>query len=272
LYAFNPFRDRDGVKARSVQDTGVRSVTCDYTTTGQLVTGSSIAIYGVMLSTRDNTEEKHFLYITSTDTLSYGGPYLIPPIQFSSSTRNTFHVFNPPVIAPDGFVAQISSAIYSASVFYEYIARSTPTDFYIPRDDEGVKCFDSSLYGVKVGSHVTSGSTGTVDALDFTYGEIVISTWPVMLYGVIAGTGAVSEYVIFEDSDTTTGAKHVLFPPLFYRTTSLAYDGDYYVGEESIRVFSFPWPIRTEYGLTIRNSVNTQRLRLLYRRARRLRN
>ena len=260
-------RDRDGLPAGSVYDTGVEVVTLRQTLNASVITGSSVAIYGVMTSTPRVVDGREFVEIRSTNMAGIGSELLLPPIAFTSTTRNTLIVFNPPVLAPAGFSVNLTSAQGWASVFYRHIATATSPNFFIPYDNTGMKAYDGAQwYGVQAASEVVPGAAAQYSAsavgtesLDFDSTEKCVATTRGLFYGVMASTGDASNYAIFRDTNGATG--NYFLPPLFYNSMDRDNEGITAV----TRVFYFPWPVIYTIGLSVERNVGTDRFRVFTR-------
>lgn len=292
LFGFQIPLDRDGVSAESLDDVGVLVFTTTHSNVAQsifdvtpptaaLTQGASIAIFGILTSTlpTGRVPGDVFFQVRSSDTLNESSELLLPEIPISSTTENTFLQFNPPVIAPiralfsiRSVSVDITSDTVPASVFYRFIATNTESDVWIPIDEfSGRKVHDKSFYGVQVATQVIPGNginngVGT-DALDNTSDERLLTSTSVLtssfLYGWMAGTGTVTNYVVFEDTEgvsATTPARPTIVP-IFYNA------GVFNPGnvEWKAKAYSFPWPVFFSRGITQRRDSSTDQFRVFKR-------
>lgn len=260
---FNP-RDQDGEYAQDLSVVGVRVYFASATTTAFLIPGSSIAIHGVLTSTRALATENTYLFLRATNTANTSSALLVPPIEFSSTTRNTFVVFTPPIISPLSVSVNIATGSAStAAVFYRYLATASyvAEDFEIPIDANGKKSNMADFYGVKAATVVTPGAADGGDGTfqDFNSNNLQLATVPSLFYGVVVGTTLAStSYAVFYDTASTIGTPTKMFiPPLFYGTFNYE---DITLGNK-VKTVYFPWPLITANGLTVQNSVATNRFR-----------
>ena len=284
-FAFKLPQDDEGSMPQSIQDIGVKVLTVGHATTSGSVRGSSVAIYGVMTSTGVDSALSSFVLIRSTNfhpavsgfnATNNSGELLVPEIVVATTTRNTFLEFDPPIICPSGFEVQVTTPRVIVAVFYQYMstvgAGGNRDRYLIPRDDyQRQKVYSASLYGVKVASVVTPGATagdasGT-ENYDATSSEVVVygstpTSWCCVgdstitindgevrgfLYGFMASTGSVTNYVVFRDTNSTGNAAYNFLPPIFYNALS---DEDINYGGRKNANFRFPWPVIFERGLT----------------------
>ncbi len=262
-------RDRDGAEAINLQSVGVNVLTVSYSSAASIVRGSSIAVYGVMTGTKTisgaTSGIQAFVQLRSSNTATVTGELLVPPIEFSSSTRNTFVWFDPPVVAPDGLSINISTvADAQASVFYRFLATGTLENFWIPTDNRGNKAQNPQFYGVKAASSVIAGATADTlgtEGLDMNTDELVIDDRTGLLYGVFPSTGPTTSYVVFEDSGTATTTPDLadFIPPFFYRTAIFI---DTTHGTSGNQPFYFKYPLIYTLGLTQNRDSNVDRFRV----------
>lgn len=290
IWAVRPPNDRDGVSPLSVQQFGVRVHFTSRTMLPSVVTGSSIAIHGVLTSTpaiEDShtiTTNMQFVTIRATNTANRTSELLVPSILLSSAGRNTFVVYDPPIVAQKGFSVAHSSEGISSAVFYTYLATTTEVEYWIPREDKGEKMFDTSLYGVKAAKQSIPGAAAAdgagTEALDYTVSEVLVTGSSASItnilywkgttttlrgeeglwYGWSAGTGSVANFMVTQDSATATGdptnglsGPTYYLPEIFYNmlTTDRAEKG-----LRGTSNFSWPWPLRYEDGLTINRGIH----------------
>src|SRR3990167_1834159 len=90
-----------------------------------------------------------------------------------------------------------------------------------------------------------------------------------LLYGVCYGTGTADAFVVFEDTNVTSGNSLSSMPPIFYRTMDLSFGGA--VTSNISGCYTFPWPIVHVIGLTTRRTPGTDQFRVLSRPSGRLR-
>lgn len=294
LFGFQVPLDRDGVAFETLDDMGVKVFTTSMSNVASSpfmaaiptasVTGSSIALYGVLTSTlpTGRVAGDVFVQIRSSDTLNETSELLIPEIPVSSTTENTFIVFNPPIVVPIRMVVSIRSVSIDitsdtvpVSYFYNYLTTSAPRNpNWIPLDEySGRKVHNKSFYGVQVATQVVPGNgvnngIGT-DALDNTADERILTSTSVltktMLYGWIAGTGTVTNYVVFEDTEGVSATTPAIptIVPIFYNAEPFNPNAV----EWKTKAYSFPWPIVFERGLTVRRNATTDQFRVLKRGA-----
>ena len=257
-------QDRDGTKALQIQDVGVFVSYTGFSSAPVIIEGSSIAVYGVLTTTKANGSESQqaWVELRATAAVANAAPtafatqeLLVPPLVVSSTTRNTLYVFNPPRIAVGGLEINTSSGMVGAAVFYRHLATTTVDDFWIPRDFGGDKTFDPSFYGIKAASEVVSGAAANSvgsEGFDFTTAELQVANTPGLLYDIVAGTGNPANYVVFEDSNSTIGPDVADFlPPLFYNTFA-----DSFSPYSKNSVVTFPWPLIFQNGLTQQRTVS----------------
>lgn len=276
-HAFDVRKDRDGEAIRDVQDVGVQVLSVNYTQAQQFVLGSTIAIYGVLLSSAPNDvligtgATLQLQAVRSTSDVN--GELLVPEIWFTSAPGNnqvnTFIEFDPPILAPRGFSAFVTTSGAQAAVFYRHLATNTVENFFIPRSNQGNKVHSTSLYGLQVASAVIAGalasSTGTSEG-DFTNADYIRATGNLLFYGFMLSTCAPSDYVAFESTNATTGDWPDFLPPIF----PLTFQDDRmpkfaYVLQYRNPVITFPWPLIVPDGLMPRTSVATRRVRYFVR-------
>lgn len=264
--------DNDGVKPKSIDESFVLVVSTGYTTTASmLINGATIQIHGVLTSTLPAGSGGADVRLRSTNTANTSSELLVPPLRLSSETRNTFYVFDPPILCPVGLSVELSSAGIFASIFYTYSATSTNANFLIPLDMDGAKS-EPSMYGVQVASRVFAGATADnsqqAEALDYTTAERIVIAERAFLYGFMGSSNAVStSFLLVEDTGSALGNPQDIFPPLFYNTLS---DADVISGWRT-PMFKFPWPVLLRNGIGVTNSTAGERLRVFARPARRLR-
>lgn len=277
----NPM-DRDGFVLNDLDQLGVRVLPLAYSTNPFVIQGATVAIYGVLTSTMPHGSEAStgtycLIYASNTATFGTSQELLIPELRFSTTTRNTLYVFDPPIISPDGFSANITSAMAFASVFYRYLATITPEDIWIPYDQRNQKAMSVQFYGVKAASNVVSGASRVTSAgtqvQDFvTTEKVIASTGPTLLYGLVASTGVANSgtaWVIYRSTNVTaTGASLMILPPVFYHTFN---GGDDVISNWRTKTIRFPWPIYCPSGLTEERGTDQERFRTLIRPARGLR-
>ena len=217
------------------------------------------------------------IYSSNTANFGAGRELLIPELRFSSTTRNTFYVFEPPIISPDGFSANITTSAGFASVFYRYLATTTPEDVWVPYDMRNQKALSAQFYGVKAASVVVAGAAAAAGvgalAADFvTVEKVYMSTGPTLLYGMIASTGvanAATAFVVFRSTNVTgTGNTHMLLPPILYHTFN---GNDESEMDWKTKIIRFPWPLYFSGGLTVQTPTALHRIRPMVRPARKLR-
>jgi len=252
-----------------------------------VVTGAEIAVYGVLTSsgpTDDDlgTDANSSVELRSTNTANRTSELLVPPI-VTTTTANTFIVYDPPVIAKDGLCLRNSTSAIMSAVFYRLLAstQNTWADVRIPMDDyQQKKVHDSGLYGVNVATTVIAGGiagdgSGS-EQLDMSEAELLVSgssasitsilqrhdrvpsTEPStttlrgergLWYGWSAGSGTSTNYLIVSDTATATGNAKYMLPPIFYRQMTLAL-WNLGSGANHLAVnFKWPWPVIYEYGL-----------------------
>ena len=302
--------DRRGVKALNVEDTGVfvasvmNSSVPHYLTNylfvangSATVTGSSIAVFGVLTSTAgDNFFKAPYVELRSTNTANTTSELLFPPVVVTSASRNTFVQFTPPIIANDGLSVNIvfdTPTVTSVSIFYRYLSTNVVEDFIIPKDNNNVPAIGGAdFYGVAAASEAHPGGTHNdgvndgegMDGLDYTSSERVVLArssptesynTPGLFYGMVVGTasvGAVRSFAVFRDSVSTGGINEAdrLIVPLFYNTFNLE-DALWTIGNfpkfstAHLKVIRFPWPIIFRRGLTQQRSVATDTARIFVR-------
>lgn len=271
----NDFRvplDRDGKKAQSIKDAYVRVVSTGYTTNQTiLLRGASIAIYGVLTSTKPAASDYAGVELrySSTSGQPTSGELLVPPLSISTETRNTFYHFDPPIVCPGNLAVTLSSGGTFVSIFYNFLATSTKADFWNPYDMDNVKA-NSDFYGVKAASEsaqITADIIGT-EALDNTTGEKIVIPSRALFYGLMGGTVTTrSSFLVFEDTASVLGDPQNIFPPLFYKSFNVEDTND--LGKNT--VVKFPWPILFRNGVGVTNSSADERIRVFVRSARSLR-
>ena len=302
---FNIPVDRDGYLVQDVQQVGVLPLTIRGSDkVPAFVGGSSIAVYGVLCSSAGGGSLgdtlSHWVNLRATNTANLTSALLIPSLRISSVsvvgssdsyyTQNRLYVFNPPLIAPDGLSLDISSfssagianisSQTSATVFYRYLSTSTDEQTWVPIDRRNaLKAQSSSLFGVKVASMSGPGQidddqgTGVLDGKGAEMaieGSSVTNTQERrLLYGVCYGTGTPDAFVVFEDTNVTSGNSVSSLPPIYYRTLDLSFGGA--VTNNMSGCYTFPWPIVHVIGLTTRRTPGTDQFRVLSRPAGRLR-
>ena len=252
--------DLDGVKAQSLWDTGVEVFYASHSATPQLVSGSSIAVLGVLTSTAGfGIETGAFVELRATNTANSSSELLVPAIQFSSTTRNTFVVYDVPPIANTGLSINLTSkTIGDAAVFYVHLATNVNFQFRIPYDSAGIKTFNPALHGVSVSSgnagNLVNNGLGT-EVFDYSTAEKLVTysstgvTRRTFYYGLSASTGAAGDYVVIRDTHTTgssVGANKLL-PAIFHNVTTFEDINNY----SKPKNFYFPWPIAATRGLTV---------------------
>lgn len=266
--------DRDGVDAETLSSVGVEVFSVRYSSAASLISGSTIAVYGVMTSTKsgESVGVQSFVELRSTNTANLTSELLVPPIEFSSTTRNSFVWFSPPVISPVGVSVNISTVGDAfASVFYRYLSTGTSPDFWIPRDDRGHKAHNPDFFGVKVATQVIAGGAADgvgTEGFDRTSDELLVSGERGLLYGVFPSTGPTTSYVVFEDTGSVLGNTADFLPPLFYRSTVYENDTNGVTGN---RPFYFKYPLIFVNGLTQQRNSTADRFRVFVRPLRRLR-
>lgn len=270
-------RDRDGAYAEGLDLVGVYVFTSSFTTTPIMaVKTSTLAIYGVLTGTRAIAAEQAFVSLRCTDTANTSSELIVPPIMFSSTTRNTFIEFKPPIVCAKGLSVDTSSNTVIASVFYRSLVTNTTEDFYIPDGATDIKTKSAQFFGVAVASEVAVGGVDAdkvgADVLDFTTGRMLLRgttvfASPSLLYGIISGTttSTISTmYETFQDTGSTVNSGTLPFalPPLYY--TTMTFEDALQSGDKTKSWF-FPWPVIFNQGIVAQNSVSTNRLRVLTR-------
>ena len=231
-YAYKVPRDVTGYPASTIMDVGVDVITA----TDSYVSGSTIAIWGVLTATAPAgtlvgsgalgapyVEIRSTNAITSSTTgigsvgfstmivinaVTMTGELLLPRIYFSSETHNTFVRFYPPILSPGGFHFATSSHGALATVFYRHVATGTNENFLVPYDVDGHKGGAWDFYGVSVASETAPGQladgVGT-ESLDGVTAARLIGfgtgtiTGPGLVYDIICGTVAPTTYVMTKD-------------------------------------------------------------------------
>lgn len=281
-YDFTNPMDRDGYVPPDLQQIGVSALPLAYSTNPVGVQGATVAVYGVLTSSMPTGSEAStgtycLIYSSNTPNFGTGKELLVPELRFSSNTRNTLYVFDPPVISPDGFSANITSAAGFATVFYRFLATNTPEDVWVPFDQRDQKAPSPQFYGVKAASNVVSGTVATVSAgtqvLDFTTTEKVYATDRQLLYGMTASSGTanlMTEFAVFRSTNITgsTWGTFMILPPILYQSFN---GGDDAVSNWKTKVIRFPWPIIFPGGITVQLPGGFERFRPSARPARGLR-
>lgn len=287
--------DRAGVKARNLASCGVYTATIiNSSQTFLLVSGTSIAVYGVLTGTdvapTDGVDS--WVELRATDTANVTTELLVPPIAITSTSRNTFIVYDPPVIAQKGLSVNIATTPASVTVFFRYLSTNVAQDFAIPWDKDGGKVYNPAFYGVVPASNSTAGGVALgvgIDSLDYSAAELPVLTYssatitintPGLLYGMIVGSApitAFANYVVLKDTTSVAGAggDNNLMVPIFYNTFNLSdalglvYGNG--IGNPTSKYIKFPWPIVFNYGLTQKRSASTEMFRILVKPLQRLR-
>lgn len=262
--------DNDGVKARNMDESFVRIISTGYTTVASmLLRGAAIQIYGVLTSTRPAGSEEAHVFLRSTDTANTSSELLVPPLNISSETRNSFYVFDPPILCPTGLSVNLSSAGTFVSIFYNYAATSTASNYLIPRDMDGIKA-SPDMYGVQVASRVSAGDSADdnlgADAFDNSTTERLVIGERAFFYGVMGTSSSGNNFLIVEDTGSTLGDPQNIFPHLFYGT----FNYENTVTPSLTPIVTFPWAILMQNGISVTPS-ESERLRIFARPARRLR-
>lgn len=287
IWGFRLPLDRDGVSAESIDDVGVRVFTTTHSIAASGVSGSSIALFGVLTATLPAGVAVNgaWIEIRSSDTFNRSSELILPPIMVTSTTRNTFVVFNPPVVVPTRMsvnVRTLATDIVTNTVitsfFYRFLATSTNENVWIPLDTfQGKKVHTSDLYGVSAATDNRPGNAADngigADNFDFTSDERLFTSTDVskgFLYGWVASTGTSGSYIVFKDTTGagTTVTSSFLLPPIFYNTLNYSTEEN---PESQTKPFTFPWPIIFERGLSAQRSVSTDRFRVFIRDANALR-
>lgn len=267
--------DRDGIPAEDISSVGVEVFTIRYSSAASLVSGSTIAVYGVMTGTKtaESVGVQSFVELRATNTANTTTELLVPAIEFSSTTRNSFVWFDPPIICPEGLSVNISTvADAQASVFVRYLSTNTSADYWIPRDDRGLKAHNPQFYGVKVASTVVTGAAANTlgtEGYDRTTGELIVDDERGLLYGVMPSSGPSTSYVVFEDTASVIGDTADFIPPLFYRSSVYVDDTNGVTGNKP---FYFKYPLIYVNGLSQRRDTTADRFRIFVRPLRKLRN
>ena len=289
--------DRAGVAAQNINECGVYPASVRYSSQPfLLVSGSSIAVYGVLTSTKSvaSLGVNAFVQLRSTNTANLLSELLVPPIAFSSDTQNTLIEYDPPIICLDGLSVNITTVSDAmVTVFYRYLSTTNEQDYWIPYDKNGVKAHNPSFYGIRAASGATAGGTALDgighDGLDFTALEKMVlnastyqatSNTPGLLIGVVAGSHTVNQiadYVVFRDTGTIgeTSDSTIMLPPIFYNNFNLE-DALLNIGAiaksvSSSQVIKLPWPVIYSKGLSQKRSASTQTFRVMTRPSDRLR-
>ena len=281
-YAFDPPLDNDSARPIDIKNVGVKVLTVGHTVSSGFVRGSSVAIYGVLTSTA-RPGVGSFAMIRSTDLATAGtafiltpniGELLVPMINIASTTRNTFIEFNPPIIAPEGFSLEVSSIGTMASVFYQFLSTGDRQRYIIPRDNrDGAKTYSMSLVGLKVSSTVTPGAgrgdgLGT-ETLDETSAAQDVdgstSVKRMFVYGWMASSGANTNFIVLEDTETAITDVEDYLPSIFYNAMTM----EHALSDASTqsKVWYFPWPVIFERGIRQRRNQANDSFRLFTRPA-----
>lgn len=288
---FGATYDRDNEYAQSARDLGV-DVYLATSAVPYLVTGASYTtqpstylVFGVFTSTGpqglDMSISPTFVELRATDTANTTSELLVPGVAFSTQTRNTLVIYDPPLVAGNGLSINITTIPVGvmAAVFYRRIQPGQDDDLWIPVDGQvGRKAHDSTLYGVLPSSSAVGGATAengrSASAFDYTTTEKVIANStvssegdPQHFYGWVASSGVRTNYMTLQATNTTVGSLNNFLPPVFYRTLSQeTFDNAFLQAS-----FQFPWPLNAPNGLGVQLSSANDRLRILRRPKRRMR-
>lgn len=278
VYSFQVPLDRRGKQAQSIYDAGVLTFTTSMTVTDgvvpRIVKGSTIAVFGIITSTlgTGSAISHVFVELRATDTANRTSELLVPPLAISSTTRNTFHIFDPPILAVSGVSIFVNTPTARVTLLYTHVATNNAGTFSIPLDSQqGNSISNRHFYGVQVSSESMFGDAANnrvgAESLDYNSDEMLVSTGSrYLITGFHPSTGALGNYVTIRDDFATGNINNLLVVPIFYNTV---YENNN--GAIGGRPFTFPFPIVAENGVTVQTNTNDDRFRLFIKDLRSLR-
>lgn len=267
-YSFYVPQDVTGNAALNISNIGVymhhtsMTATPFYVIQGDTTTvvGSTYAIYGVITATKpfNAGAPQSYVRIRATNTINTATELLCPDVILTSTTRNTFKIFFPPIIGWGGFSVEHNTPTFSSTVFYRWLSSATE-NVNFPRDEySGNPTYDPNFYGVKVASIVPIGGAADdglgTEGMDFTSDERLMETSRSHMFGWSAGSGSLINYAVYEDTGSSVGNPIDILPPIFYNT--MTYEDTQ--TSESVKNFSFPWPLIFRNGINIARTLDTR--------------